>query len=230
MRRPLGVGTGSLAILSALSEEEVKHVVASNTPRLPEYGLTPTSLVAQVKRAQKLGYAYARCPVSRACVRSVTRAQPERRPVRGASHIRDLQPHERETRRRACDAAPERGATRRETAFRNGRSEVEHAWDNQPVPVSGGCEAAGALSPGEGPHCGDPTAEARISTRSGPRASARFRVAPTAMRQALLRRPRAPANESCKHPLALTSSNTRAAGETDIDPAVLSLPRRRAWP
>ena len=71
-----------------------------------------------------------------------------------------------------------------------------------------------------GPICGDPTAEARISTRSGPRASARFRVAPTAMRQALLRRPRAPANESCKHPLALTSSNTRAA-ETDIDPAVL---------
>jgi DNA-binding IclR family transcriptional regulator len=54
MRRPLGVGTGSLAILSALSEEEVKHVVASNTARLPEYGLTPTSLVAQVKRAQKL--------------------------------------------------------------------------------------------------------------------------------------------------------------------------------
>jgi DNA-binding IclR family transcriptional regulator len=26
MRRPLGVGTGSLAILSGLSEEEVKHV------------------------------------------------------------------------------------------------------------------------------------------------------------------------------------------------------------
>ena len=70
MRRPLGVGTGSLAILSALSEEEVKHVIAANTPRLPEYGLTPTSLLAQVKRAQKLGYAVREMP-SLAGVRSV---------------------------------------------------------------------------------------------------------------------------------------------------------------
>jgi DNA-binding IclR family transcriptional regulator len=73
MRRPLGVGTGSLAILSALSEEEVKHVIASNTPRLPEYGLTPTSLLAQVKRAQKLGYAVREMP-SLAGVRSVGQA------------------------------------------------------------------------------------------------------------------------------------------------------------
>jgi DNA-binding IclR family transcriptional regulator len=73
MRRPLGVGTGSLAILSALSEEEVKHVVASNTARLPEYGLTPTSLVAQVKRAQKLGYAVREMP-SLAGVRSIGHA------------------------------------------------------------------------------------------------------------------------------------------------------------
>src|SRR3954466_694015 len=73
MRRPLGVGTGSLAILSALSEEEVKHVVVSNTPRLPEYGLTPTSLVAQVKRAQKLGFAVREMP-SLAGVRSVGQA------------------------------------------------------------------------------------------------------------------------------------------------------------
>jgi hypothetical protein len=61
-RRPLGVGTGSLAILSSLSEEEIKHVVSSNGPRLPEYGLTPTSLLAQVKRAQKLGYAVREMP------------------------------------------------------------------------------------------------------------------------------------------------------------------------
>jgi len=73
MRRPLGVGTGSLAILSALSEEEVKHVIVSNTPRLPEYGLTPTSLLAQVKRAQKLGYAVREMP-SLAGVRSVGHA------------------------------------------------------------------------------------------------------------------------------------------------------------
>jgi DNA-binding IclR family transcriptional regulator len=73
MRRPLGVGTGSLAILSALSEEEVKHVIASNTPRLPEYGLTPTSLLAQVRRAQKLGYAVREMP-SLAGVRSIGQA------------------------------------------------------------------------------------------------------------------------------------------------------------
>jgi DNA-binding IclR family transcriptional regulator len=73
MRRPLGVGTGSLAILSALSEEEVKHVIVSNTPRLPEYGLTPTSLLAQVKRAQKLGFAVREMP-SLAGVRSVGHA------------------------------------------------------------------------------------------------------------------------------------------------------------
>jgi DNA-binding IclR family transcriptional regulator len=70
MRRPLGVGTGSLAILSALPDEEVRHVVSSNTPRLPEYGLTPTSLLAQVKRAQKLGFAVREMP-SLAGVRSV---------------------------------------------------------------------------------------------------------------------------------------------------------------
>lgn len=73
MRRPLGVGTGSLAILSALSEEEVKHVIATNTPRLPEYGLTPTSLLAQVRRAQKLGYAVREMP-SLAGVRSIGHA------------------------------------------------------------------------------------------------------------------------------------------------------------
>src|ERR687892_968306 len=57
MRRPLGVGTGSLAILSALPDEEVRHIVTANAPRLPEYGLTPASLLGQVKKAQKLGYA-----------------------------------------------------------------------------------------------------------------------------------------------------------------------------
>jgi DNA-binding IclR family transcriptional regulator len=57
MRRPLGVGTGSLAILSALSEEEIQRVVAANAARLPEYGLNAGTLLAQVKKSQKLGYA-----------------------------------------------------------------------------------------------------------------------------------------------------------------------------
>jgi DNA-binding IclR family transcriptional regulator len=62
MRRPLGVGTGSLAILSALSEEEIRRIIEANTARLGEYGLTANSLAAQVKRAQKLGYAMREAP------------------------------------------------------------------------------------------------------------------------------------------------------------------------
>jgi DNA-binding IclR family transcriptional regulator len=73
MRRPLGVGTGSLAILAALADEEVRHVVNANAPRLPEYGLTPSSLLGQVKRAQKLGYAVREMP-SLAGVRSIGHA------------------------------------------------------------------------------------------------------------------------------------------------------------
>ncbi len=70
MRRPLGVGTGSLAILSALPEEEIQRVVTANSGRLPEYGLNSGSLLAQVKRSQKLGYALREVP-GLAGVRSV---------------------------------------------------------------------------------------------------------------------------------------------------------------
>jgi DNA-binding IclR family transcriptional regulator len=73
VRRPLGVGTGSLAILSALPEEEVKGVINNNTQRLTEYGLTPTSLFNQVRRAQKLGYAVREMPTL-AGVRSIGQA------------------------------------------------------------------------------------------------------------------------------------------------------------
>jgi DNA-binding IclR family transcriptional regulator len=70
MRRPLGVGTGSLAILSALPEDELQKVVTSNLGRLPEYGLNPGALLASVKRSQKLGYAMREVP-GLAGVRSV---------------------------------------------------------------------------------------------------------------------------------------------------------------
>jgi DNA-binding IclR family transcriptional regulator len=73
MRRPLGVGTGSLAILSALPEEEVRHVVNSNAPRLAEFGLTAASLLGQVRSAQKLGYAVREVPTL-AGVRSIGQA------------------------------------------------------------------------------------------------------------------------------------------------------------
>ncbi len=70
MRRPLGVGIGSLAILAELQEEEIRQVIASNAPRLPEYGLTPNSLLSQVRRAQRLGYAVRETP-SLAGVRAI---------------------------------------------------------------------------------------------------------------------------------------------------------------
>jgi DNA-binding IclR family transcriptional regulator len=70
MRRPLGVGTGSLAILSALSDEEIQRVVGANAARLPEYGLNSGALLSQVKRSQKLGYALREVP-GLAGVRSV---------------------------------------------------------------------------------------------------------------------------------------------------------------
>ena len=73
MRRPLGVGIGSVAILAALPDEDIRHIISSNAPRLPEYGLTPNSLLAQVKKAQKLGYAVRETP-SLAGVRSIGQA------------------------------------------------------------------------------------------------------------------------------------------------------------
>ena len=62
MRRPLGVGTGSLAILSALPDDEIQSIVNANTARLPEYGLNPGMLLSQVRRSQKLGYAMRELP------------------------------------------------------------------------------------------------------------------------------------------------------------------------
>jgi DNA-binding IclR family transcriptional regulator len=73
MRRPLGVGIGSLAILAGLPDEEIREIIASNAPRLPEYGLTPATLLSQVKKAQKLGYAVRETP-SLAGVRSIGQA------------------------------------------------------------------------------------------------------------------------------------------------------------
>jgi DNA-binding IclR family transcriptional regulator len=56
-RRPLGIGAGSLAILSALPAEEIRRIVSANAGRLKAYsGLTEENLLVQVEQAQKLGY------------------------------------------------------------------------------------------------------------------------------------------------------------------------------
>ena len=73
MRRPLGVGTGSLAILAALPEDEFKGIITSNEPRLQEHGLNGPTLMSQARKAQKLGYAVRETPTL-AGVRSIGQA------------------------------------------------------------------------------------------------------------------------------------------------------------
>lgn len=73
MRRPLGVGTGSLAIVAGLPEEEIQAIIANNQTRYEEYGVVGTTLLAQAKKAQKQGYSMREAPTL-AGVRSVGHA------------------------------------------------------------------------------------------------------------------------------------------------------------
>jgi len=57
VRRPLGVGAGGLAILTALPEEEIEEVIDRIAGRLSAFGrLNAAELRALVKRARKVGY------------------------------------------------------------------------------------------------------------------------------------------------------------------------------
>jgi DNA-binding IclR family transcriptional regulator len=73
MRRPLGVGTGSLAIVAALSDEEIQAIINNNQSRYEEYGVVGAALLTQAKKAQKLGYSMREAPTL-AGVRSVGHA------------------------------------------------------------------------------------------------------------------------------------------------------------
>lgn len=58
-RRPLGVGSGTLAILGALPDEETREVVAMNKRRYGAYGgLDTTTVLRMAIRCRKLGYAF----------------------------------------------------------------------------------------------------------------------------------------------------------------------------
>lgn len=52
-RRPLGIGAGSLAMLSALPEDEIERVMQENASRYLAYGKTPEALIRAVRTAQK---------------------------------------------------------------------------------------------------------------------------------------------------------------------------------
>lgn len=56
-RRPLGVGAGGLAILAALSPQQIQEIVSDNTPRLDNHGgLSAPALMTHVRQTQELGY------------------------------------------------------------------------------------------------------------------------------------------------------------------------------
>jgi DNA-binding IclR family transcriptional regulator len=57
-RRPLGIGAGALAIMSRLSDAEVRRIAAAAAARLPEFGVPSVDLLLQlVARTRRLGYA-----------------------------------------------------------------------------------------------------------------------------------------------------------------------------
>jgi DNA-binding IclR family transcriptional regulator len=57
-RRPLGVGTGGLAIISKLPKEEIEKIVVENTKRLNQFkNFTPLKLRQSIAETQARGYA-----------------------------------------------------------------------------------------------------------------------------------------------------------------------------
>jgi DNA-binding IclR family transcriptional regulator len=56
MKRPLGIGAGSLAILAAMPESEISSVIRANARLLPRYGQSPASLMKSIRTTQKQGY------------------------------------------------------------------------------------------------------------------------------------------------------------------------------
>ena len=58
-RRPLGIGSGSLALLAAFSDDEVENVIRRNSSRLAAYpSVTPEVLKAAVLDTRQRGYAF----------------------------------------------------------------------------------------------------------------------------------------------------------------------------
>jgi DNA-binding IclR family transcriptional regulator len=57
-RRPLGVGAGALALLSALPDAQVRRIAEVHAELLPRYGVADVAeLMARVQRARRLGFA-----------------------------------------------------------------------------------------------------------------------------------------------------------------------------
>jgi DNA-binding IclR family transcriptional regulator len=62
-RRPLGVGAGSMALLSGFPEAEIRRVITANAGRLRDFGgETPAALLAAVLEAKQRGYSLRNLP------------------------------------------------------------------------------------------------------------------------------------------------------------------------
>ncbi|MEJ8570600.1 IclR family transcriptional regulator [Microbaculum marinum] len=58
-RRPLGVGAGSLVLLSFLAEDEIDEIIASNAPRLEQYpNFSPAALRDLTRQTRANGYSF----------------------------------------------------------------------------------------------------------------------------------------------------------------------------
>lgn len=56
LRRPIGVGAGGLAVLSAMSDEQVERIMQANSEKYPQHGKTIDQVQAQVADARALGH------------------------------------------------------------------------------------------------------------------------------------------------------------------------------
>ena len=86
-RRPLGVGSGSLALLAAMSDDEIGKVIDRNDRWLRDYpGYTPDALVKMVAETRRNGFAFnAGLIVPGMCAIGVPVLDASRRPIASLS-------------------------------------------------------------------------------------------------------------------------------------------------
>ena len=85
-RRPLGIGAGSLAILSAIPDEDMQRIVELNCSRLPAYnGLTDRKLLRLVRQTRARGFAVHDGSVSGARAIGIALADPNGQPFAAIS-------------------------------------------------------------------------------------------------------------------------------------------------
>jgi DNA-binding IclR family transcriptional regulator len=58
-RRPLGIGTGGIALLMPINDNDLMQLISVNTHRLKAFGyITPKNVLARVRHARDQGYVF----------------------------------------------------------------------------------------------------------------------------------------------------------------------------